>query len=340
MAMSTHKPVVVIPNLNGGDDLMHAVSSLATQTIPCHIVVVDNASTDGSADNVLARFSQVEVIRHTRNRGYAGGVNPGLRIAVERKHRYVAVFNDDAVADPEWLATLVSTLDTHPEYAAASPKTLKADKKTIDSVGDYLTSWGLPYPRGRDEIDAGQYDISGEIFSAPGSASLYRTAALQDVGLLDEDFFAYYEDVDLSFRLRLAGWKIGYEPRAKVYHAVGLTSGKMKGFTTLQTMKNQPLLLWKNLPLQLWPRVVPRFTLAYGLFMARAFQRGQGWYAIKGMVRAAVLECKKLPERHDIQRSKKISSQEVWSLIVKDLPPNAKALRTLRAKWWALQGKR
>jgi GT2 family glycosyltransferase len=338
------RPVVVIPNLNGGEELLAALRSLRKQTLPAHIIVVDNASTDGSAHAAQTKFPGVEFIWNKRNRGYAGGVNPGFKRAIELGVTYVAPFNDDAVADKDWLQHLVNALDKNPQHAAACCKVLKEDKQTIDSTGDYLTSWGLPYPRGRDEIDRSQYDIPGEngvcdIFAASGAASLFRVEALRQVGLFDEDFFAYYEDVDLGFRLQLAGWKIAYVPESRVYHKVGMTSGRVKGFTTYQTMKNQPLLLWKNLPLAFWPRVVPRFIVAYLLFMARAFQRGHGWYAIKGAAMAHLLGAKKISERWRIQKSRILSNRALWSLVVRDLPPNARALRTLRRKWWKLRGK-
>lgn len=333
MIMSTQKPVVVIPNLNGGEDLLSAIKSLVEQTIEAHIIVVDNASTDGSADNALAKFPNIELIRHTKNLGYAGGVNPGLSRAIELGTKYVAPFNDDAVADEQWLEKLIGFLKTHSEYGAVACKVLHADGKTLDSTGDYLTNWGLPYPRGRGEVDTGQYDDKTDIFAASGAASLYRVEALKQVGLLDEDFFAYYEDVDLSFRLQLAGWKVGYVPESRVYHKIGMTSGRIKGFTTLQTLKNEPLLIWKNLPARYLLHVWPRFYLAYALFFGRALTRGHIWPAIKGVSMAAWLSLKKIPERHHIQKTRCVSDEYIWSLIVKDLPPNAHALRRLRKLW-------
>lgn len=339
MIMSTQKPVVVIPNLNGGEDLLGAIESLTKQTIETHIIVVDNASTDGSADAALAKFPRIELICHTKNRGYAGGVNPGLRRAIELGATYVAPFNDDAVADERWLEKLVRFLDDHDEFGAVACKVLHADGKTLDSTGDYLTNWGLPYPRGRGEVDGGQYDTQTDIFAASGAASLYRVETLKQVGLLDEDFFAYYEDVDLSFRMQLAGWKVGYTPEARVYHKIGMTSGRMKGFTTLQTLKNQPLLLWKNLPLRYFRRVMPRFWLASILFFGRAISRGHIWPALKGIGLAKWLMLKKIPDRHHIQKTRTVSDAYIWSLIIKDLPPNAHALRSIRTKWRKLVGK-
>lgn len=340
MQKSTSKPVVVIPNLNGGDALIAALDSLIKQTLSPYIIVIDNASTDGSAERAQKQFQDVEFIWHSKNKGYAGGVNPGFRRAIELGAKYVAPFNDDATADKNWLRHLVAFLDANPSHGSACCKVLKADGKHIDSTGDFLTVWGLPFPRGRDEVDAGQYDADTDIFAASGAASLYRIKTLEQVGLLDESFFAYYEDVDLGFRMQNQGWKVGYVPQSRVYHAVGMTSGRIKGFTTYQTLKNQPLLLWKNLPFTLLFRVLPRFTLAYLLFFVRAFTRGHGWYALKGFFMSIVLLFWKLPEITVLDMKRTLRARDIWTLLIKDLPPNAQALRSLRAGWWKLRGKK
>lgn len=339
MATKPTQPVVVIPNLNGGEELLAAVQSLTEQSLQPHIIVVDNASTDDSVERLRAAYPEVELILHTTNKGYAGGVNPGFRRAIELGAEYVAPFNDDAVADKRWLKQLVEHLDTHPKVGAAACKVLAADRERLDSTGDYYTSWGLPYPRGRREYDTHKYDDQTDIFAASGAASLYRVKALEEVGLLDEDFFAYYEDVDLSFRLQLAGWKVAFVPGALVYHHIGMTSGRMKGFTTYQTMKNQPVLLYKNIPGKYLWHVGLRFLLAHTLFFARAVSRGQGWMALKGDAKGTYLLFKKTPERRRIQASKKVTDEYIWSIMVHDLPPNAQALRRVRAYWWKLTGR-
>ncbi|PID30822.1 glycosyl transferase [Candidatus Saccharibacteria bacterium] len=334
--MAKHPPVVVIPNLNGGQALLDALSSLHKQTLRPHIIVVDNASSDGSAERAQKKFPDIEVIWHKRNKGYAGGVNPGFERAIERGATYVAPFNDDAAADPKWLKHLVGFLDTHPNHGAVCCKVLKDDGKHLDSTGDFLTVWGLPYPRGRDELDSGQYDDGADVFAASGAASLFRVATLKKVGLFDEAFFAYYEDVDLGFRMQNQGWKVGYEPRAIVHHAVGMTSGRIKGFTTYQTLKNLPLLVWKNVPFLLLFRILPRFYFAYILFFFRAFLRGHGISAIRGVCMSAFWLGWKLPEITLLDLKRKLNSRQVWSLLVHDLPPNAKTLRSLRTKWHKL----
>lgn len=338
MAKSMSKPVVVIPNLNGGAALAAAVMSLKAQTLTPHIIIVDNASTDGSLA-FLADHPDIEIIKNPVNLGYTGGVNPGLQRAIELEATYAGVFNDDAIADPRWLELLVACLEAHPEAGAAAAKVCTADKTHLDSTGDYYTVWGLPYPRGRGEPDHGQYDTQVEIFAASGAASLYRVAALREVGLFDQDFFAYYEDIDLSFRMQLAGWKAVFVPDAVVYHAIGMTSSRVKGFTTHQTLKNLPLLLCKNVPKQYIWRIGWRYLLAHTLFFARAVSRGHFWPAISGDARATLLLARKWRERQGIQRTKKVSDEYIWRMLVHDLPPNAYALRRLRARWWKLRSK-
>jgi GT2 family glycosyltransferase len=333
-----HKPVVVVPNWNGAHDLQSCLDSLQAQTLAPHIIVVDNGSTDASL-SILEQFTNIEVIKHAKNRGYAGGVNPGFQHAIELKATYVAPFNNDAIADKDWLKHLVDYLDQHENYGIAACKLLTGDGKKLDSTGDYYTNWGLPYPRGRGESDIDKYDTQTDIFAASGGASLYRIAMLEQIGLFDEDFFAYYEDVDLSFRAQLAGWKVAYVPAARAYHQIGATSGKVKGFTTYQTMKNLPLLLHKNMPKKYIFRVGWRFTLAHTLFAGRAFSRGVIWPTIKGDAVGTWLLFTGFKKRRQIQKSKTVSDEYIWGMVVHDLPPNAHALRRLRAKWWRIGGK-
>lgn len=339
MAKYSADIAVVVPNWNGVDHLAACLDSLLAQSLPARIIVVDNGSADGSL-SIIEKYEGLEVILNDRNEGFTGGVNPGFKRAVDDGLKYVATINNDAVAHKDWLKELSAELDKHPRAGIATSKMLDAKGKKIDSTGDYLTVWGLPYPRGRGETDSGQYDDKTEVFAASGGASMYRVKALKEIGLFDQDFFAYYEDVDLSFRAQLAGWKVRYVPSAVVYHQIGATSSKIKGFTTYQTLKNQQLLLYKNLPDSLKRGVWRRFTLAHIMFFLRAIGRGQGWPALKGDLKGTFLLLKKRGERKKIQAGKKVSDEYIWDLLVHDLPPNARNLRRLRAIWWRLRGKR
>ena len=213
------------------------------------------------------------------------------------------------------------------------------DKKNLDSTGEQYTTWGLPFPRGREEPVSDKYDQDITVFGASGGASLYRTKMLKEIGLFDEDFFAYYEDVDISFRAQLAGWKIVYQPKAEVYHQIGATSSRIKDFTTYQTLKNLPMLFWKNVPWALMPRMLPRFSLAYwGIFFS-AVKRRQGMAAAQGMSAFLLLFPKKTFQRYSIRRNRVVSVRYIDSILIHDLPPNAAKLHSLRSRWWKIRGK-
>jgi GT2 family glycosyltransferase len=331
--VDSQKVVVVIPNWNGFDELNACLNSLQAQTITAHIIVIDNGSIDKSVELIESQYPAIELIKHTVNKGYAGGVNPGFKRAIERHDDYVAVFNNDAVADPYWLERLVSCLDTQPNVGIATPKVTSLDGSHLDTTGDYYTVWGLPYPRGRNEADTHQYDTATDIFAASGAASLYRVSVLEKVGLFDEDFFAYYEDIDLSFRAQFAGWKISYVPNSVVHHATSTTGIKIKGFFTYQTMKNLPWLFLKNVPGRYVGIMSIRFSIVYLSFFVSALERHQFLYALRGFGRMLSLVPKKLGERRTIQTSRQVPDEYIWAHILHDLPPNATRLRQLRALW-------
>ncbi|MGH7195583.1 MAG: glycosyltransferase family 2 protein [Candidatus Saccharimonadales bacterium] len=335
---STVKASVVVPNWNGKDSLGACLDSLLAQSLRPHIIVVENGSRDGSLEFLEKNYPSAEVLSNKKNLGFTGGVNVGIRRAIELGDEFVALLNNDAVAGSDWLKYLLAELESERNVGIATCKILSADGKSLDSTGDYYTNWGLPYPRGRGETELDKYDKQTEIFAASGGASLYRVKMLKEIGLFDEDFFAYYEDVDISFRAQLAGWKVRYVPQAKVFHKIGATSSKLKGFTTYQTMKNLPVLLWKNVPRRYLFTIGSRFFIAHILFFGRAVTRGLGWTALKGDAASTYLLIKKSGERRRIQSSKKVSDQYIWNMTVHDLPPNAGALRNLRAKWRKIIG--
>lgn len=333
-------PCVIVPNWNGKDGLKQCLDSLQTQSLKPHIIVVDNGSIDGSVAFIEKHYPDVELVKHTVNKGYAGGVNPGFQRAIELGAKYAAPFNNDAVADKHWLESLAKYLDGHDHVGIAACKLLTSDGKHLDSTGDYYTIWGLPYPRGRSESDINAYDTETNIFAASGGASLYRVTMLQRIGLFDEDFFAYYEDVDLSFRAQLAGWKVAFVPTAIAYHEISATSSKIKGFATYQTLKNLPLLLFKNVPRKYLFNIGRRYFLAHFLFYFRAISRGQISAAVRGDTKGTWLLITGYGKRRKIQKSRTVPDSYIWGMLVHDLPPNARSLRALRRRWWKLFGKK
>jgi GT2 family glycosyltransferase len=328
---------VVIPNLNGKEDIGECIDSLLKQN--AQIIVVENGSTDNSLEFIKSNFPEVQLIVNKVNKGFTA-VNQGIKKAIDEGYDYVALFNNDALADRDWLKHLVNCLDNNAEVGIATCKFLSYDGDHIDSTGDIYSNWGLSYPRGRGERVSTKYDNKTDVFGATGGASIYRISMLKEIGLFDEDFFAYFEDVDISFRAQLAGWKVKYVPDAIAYHRQGATSKKMKGFTTYNSIKNIPWVWYKNVPNKYLFSVGIRVNLALVQFIGRAFTRGQGIYAVKGFIRSYMLFPKKQQERRRIQSSKKVSDDYIWSIIVHDLPPNARALRKIRGVYWKITGKK
>ncbi|MGE0519942.1 MAG: glycosyltransferase family 2 protein [Candidatus Binatia bacterium] len=239
---------VVVVNWNGRADLETCLGSLLRQTLAgVEIVLVDNASTDGSLDLVRERFgSAVRTVQLSENRGYAGGLNAGLRAA---RGRLLMALNADTEVAPECCARLLAAADAHPTTGLFAPKILLFDhRSTIDNVGHLLYADGLSRGRGRLEIDRGQYDRAEEIALPSGCAVLLRRALLEDIGLFDEDLFAYCDDTDLGLRARLAGWRCRAVPDAVVYHKYSASTAAYSPLKAFLVERNRAWVALKCLP--------------------------------------------------------------------------------------------
>jgi GT2 family glycosyltransferase len=326
---------IVVPNWNGAHRLGPCIRSLAALDFDdFEIVVVDNGSVDESVEVLDALGAEIApvrltVVRNDANLGFAGGVNRGIHHALAAGASTVALFNNDAVADAGWLAALAAVLDADPRVAIATGRLLMGDGRTVDSTGDFYSVWGLAFPRDRDQPAEPVRD-SGDVFAASGGASLYRSELFAEIGVFDEAYFAYFEDVDLSFRAQLAGHRVHYTSAAVAYHDQGATSRAMSGFTTRQYFRNLPLLLAKNVPGGLLPSVLPRFVLVYTLMVLHQFRRGQGWAALQGAARSIGVVVAALPRRRAIQRARRIDSRHVRELLWPGLPPGMRVLRGTR----------
>ena len=310
--------VVVIPTWDGAHLLPACLAGLRAQEAvgggrPVHVVVVDNGSRDGTAELLAEHHPDVVVVPLPTNLGFAGGVNAGIARARELGADVVALLNNDAVPDPGWLAALVADLDAHPEAGAVAGKALQPGRRLLDTAGDVYTAWGIAYPRGRDQPDTGQHDAPGlrEVAAATGGCSAWRVAALDDVALpaalagsgpLCDDFVAYWEDVDLSLRLRLRGWTVRYAPDAVVVHAQGSTSARMPGFVQRCTARNRVLVPLRCLPGPLLARCAPRVVAAWGWQLASDASRGALRPTLTGLGEAARRLPRTLAERRAIQR--------------------------------------
>jgi GT2 family glycosyltransferase len=298
---------VIVPNWNGQDYLADCLESLEAQTYKPSIIVVDNGSTDESLSIVEEKFPQVELIKLAQNHGFAGGVNAGIKKALNSGAVYIALFNNDAVADPSWLEQLVGVASEKSGIGIVCGKLMQMDKKHFDSAGEMLQTNGMPHPRGRGEQDKGQYDKGEYVFAASGGASLYRASMLEKIGLFDEDFFAYFEDVDISFRAQLAGWKVWYEPSAVAYHHIGKTSSRMPGFIRYHSIKNFIYLYNKNMPGYLLFKYKPLFFLQLTRMKLGSIRDGQLWEFTKAFFRTFFHILRTLAKRRAIQKSRVVS---------------------------------
>ncbi len=320
------KVVVVIPNWNGEDYISDCLQSLEKQTLKPDILVVDNNSVDNSVKIIKDNHPRVELLEFSDNAGFAGGVNRGIKPSLEQ-YKYIALLNNDAVADSKWLEKLVAVADEKPNAGIITGKFMRIDKKHIDSTGDFYTIWGMPYPRDRNEIDSGQRDNIEPVFGATGGASLYSTEMFKEIGIFDEDFFAYYEDVDISFRAQLAGWKVYYQPSALAYHHVGGTSSKLGDFSRYHTIKNFYFIIMKNLPWQLLIIYSPFLLLqSLRILATTTIKNKNPLIFFRSLFKALSLLPKKLKERRQIQKTRKISVLKVNKLIEKRIPPIIKKI--------------
>lgn len=327
--MKTHISVV-IPNWNGADMLKNCLQALQKQTLKAEIIVVDNGSDDGSLEMVKKHFPDVRLIRKSKNLGFAGGVNAGIRQALGVNRHYIALLNNDTGVDPSWLEELLREMDKDKSCGIVASKVIQKESGLIDNTGEHYSVWGIPFPRSRDR-SATASNPGSHVFGSSGGSTLYRAKMLEDIGLFDEDFFAYYEDADMNWRAQLAGWKARYAEKAIVYHEIGGTSGRVSGFTTYQTFKNLPWVVLKNVPFGLLYKIVPRFILIYLMMLAKALFSKNFISAANGVLVSVVYTPKKLIQRYKIQKNKKASSQYLGSVLYEGLPPNS-SFRKLASK--------
>lgn len=258
---------VIIANWNGRHFLDECLESLQKQTLTdFEVIIVDNGSTDGSSEWVRSKYDDfVKLIQMDRNYGFAGGNNIGMGAA---KGKYIVLLNNDTVVNSDFLAEIIKPAELDDRVGMCASKILIYDKPDlIDAVGQLLYKDGLNRQKGHLEKDNGQYDEDREILFPPGCGSLYRRKMLDEIGLFDEDFFAYGEDTDLGIRGRLAGWKCVYTYRAVVYHKGSGSTGKYSSFKAFHVERNRVWFVIKCFPFGLLV-LTPLFTLLRFFYQA------------------------------------------------------------------------
>jgi GT2 family glycosyltransferase len=308
---------IVIPNWNGAHHLPTCLESLCRQTYPhVEVIVADNGSTDGSLDLLARDYAWVRVLALRENRGFAGACSAGMRVA---QGDFVVLLNNDTEADPRWIEEIIAAFARHPEAGIVASKMLLFERRdTFHTAGDFYRVDGIPGNRGVWQKDEGQYDREEPVFSACGGSAAYRGSMLDQVGLLDEDFFYSCEDLDLAWRAQLAGWRCFHAPRAVVYHKLSATG---EGVTaSFHDGRNFIYLLAKDYPGDLWRthwRAILRAQLRIAVEAVRAWRGSAARARLWGMLAGLLGIPKMLRKRRAVQRSRTVDRTYLESILTR-----------------------
>lgn len=308
---------IIIVNWNGRPLLSECLCRLQKQSFTNYnIAVVDNGSNDGSASFVSSAYPKAELIANTHNLGFARANNMAIRNC---RSKYIALINNDAFAEPDWLENLVKALEDNPEAGMAASKLLLHDTpEIIDRAGDGYSNAGAGILLGRGKR-AVNYNKGAWIFGACAGAALYRTDMFTKIGLFDEDYFLLYEDVDLSFRAQLAGYKCIYVPEAIAYHKSSKTIGKDSEVSVYYGHRNLEWTYIKNMPKKLILRtLIPHCLYIVFSFCFFAFKGHAGIY-LKSKLDALAGFKKAIKKRKHVQAHRKVSSNYIYNLLETEL---------------------
>jgi GT2 family glycosyltransferase len=306
---------IVIPNWNGARHLPICLNALRGQAYKqLDVIVVDNASSDESRAIVARDYPEVKLIALSSNRGFTGACNAGIQAS---SGAYVALLNNDTEADPGWSAAVVDCFEHHLEAGLVASKMLLFDQRDhLHTAGDFYRVDGQPGNRGAWQRDDGQFDKETYVFSACGGSSAYRRTMLDEVGLLDDDFFFSLEDMDLAWRGQMAGWQCVYTPGALVYHHLAATGGGVTA--SFYDGRNAIYLLVKDYPAPLWrkywrailrqqARIAGDALRAWRGAAARAHLRGM----LVGLLRIPWL----LRKRRRVQQTRRVTIEYLESVL-------------------------
>ena len=264
----TPTTAIVILNWNGRSFLEKFLPFVTASLYPgAEVIVADNASTDDSVSFLKERYPQLRIIEMNENRGFAGGYNEALRHV---DSDYYVLLNSDVEVEPGWIGPLVSLMEKDPSIGACQPKIrMYADRESFEyagAAGGWLDYLGYPFARGRIfdvcEKDRGQYDQTAPVFWASGAALFIRAHLYHELGGLEGFFFAHQEEIDLCWRMQLAGYKVYCCPESVVYHVGGGTLPKGNERKVFLNFRNNLIMMAKCLPASQWIWKIPlRFLL-------------------------------------------------------------------------------
>ena len=308
---------VIVPNWNGLEHLDTCLGALDRQTFDdFEIIIVDNASSDGSVAFIRRKYPQAKVIELPENRGFAGACNAGIRAA---QGEFVVLLNNDTEADPGWLAAIVDAFQRRPEAGIVASKMLLFDRRDVfHTAGDFYGFDGIPGNRGVWERDHGQFDREEYVFSACGGSAAYRRTMLDRIGLLDEDFFFSCEDLDLAWRAQLAGWRAVYTPAAVVYHKLSATGGGATA--SFYDGRNFLYLIAKNYPTSLlrkhW-RTILKAQINIAWEALKAWRGPAARARLRGMMAGLLNLPPMLAKRRLVQASRKITDEYLETILAR-----------------------
>jgi len=304
---------IVIVTWNGRRFLDDCLTSVAAQTgVQWEAILVDNASTDGTVEYVRERYPWVRVVALDENRGFAGGNNAGVR---EARGRFLAFLNNDTMVEAGWLAALRSGVDQSRRIVVTASKIVYMhDPTRLDSAGDAVLRWGGAFKRHHGEPVASAADTR-EVFGACGAACLIAKHVFEELGGFDEDFFASHEDVDLSYRARLRGYRCRYVADAVVRHHGSGTLGALSPFAVFQGQRNLEWVYVKNTPATILVRTIVGhivYDVAAGIHFARL---GRLMPFLRAKIAALAAFPRMLRKRAAIQRARTAGAADIWPLL-------------------------
>jgi GT2 family glycosyltransferase len=320
VAKSGKRPLIsiVIPNWNGALFLPACLDSLESQTFKdFETIVVDNGSTDNSIRLLKSRYKWVNIKSLAKNEGFAGGCNRGMSAA---EGEWVVLMNNDTEADKNWLKKIAAAIDKMPDYSFFATKILRFDKREIlDGTGDFISRSLFVFRYGQFDTDKGQYDSLGEIFSPCGASAVYSKKMLDDIGMLDEDFFAYLEDIDLGMRAHIAGYKGFFVPDSIIYHIGGAStdSDQMSPWVYKQNIRNMFLILFKDIPFLVFLRCIPSMMFWHSAHLFYVLRRRRELFKhyFKALNESLKLRTKMKEKRKKILGNRIISNAELYRLL-------------------------
>ncbi len=300
---------IVIPTWNGAGVLRACLRTLDAQTFTdFETIVVDNGSADGTREMLATEFPRAICVPLTANLGFAAATNAGLRAA---RGAILVCLNNDVECEPGFLAALVAPLDAKPEIGFVASKMLNAHRpELIDAAGDAMSL--VPWNIGRGEPDGPRFNEPREMLSACAGAAAYRRELFDRIGMFDEGYFAFFEDVDLGIRAQLAGFRCWYEPKAVVRHRFSTTAGRAPDFKVFLLVRNALKLFFQTMPLRrivCWGPVVLAWPWLDPIFYDRPLRvTAKGWFAFWGKLPEVIRERRKVyrgrtvPVRHLLDR--------------------------------------